>query len=102
MTAPDGPKAAASVRVRLYVAGESPNSTAALANLRSAIAQVSARVDIEVIDILSDPMRCLRDGIVMTPMLVRYLPAPERRVLGNLRDRAMLLGVLGLEARSGE
>ena len=41
----------------------------------------------------------LRDGVLVTPMLIRCAPLPERRILGNLRDRALLLAVLGRGAR---
>ena len=83
------------LQVRLYVAGDSPNSARALANLRAAIAELAgAPDDVEIIDVLQTPERGLRDGILVTPMLVRVAPAPERRILGNLSDRAALLGML--------
>lgn len=85
-------------RVRLYVAGSAPNSIAAVANLRAAVAACpDAHVTIEIIDVLITPERALLDGIFVTPMLVRAEPPPERRVLGRLQDRAMLLAALGLE-----
>jgi len=83
------------VRLRLYVAGEAPNSLRALANLRAAIAELPEhRVHLELIDVLRDPETGLRDGVLMTPMLVRLAPAPQRRILGNLSARGALLGVL--------
>ncbi len=86
------------LHVRLYVAGEAPNSVAAIANLRSALAQGGERsVEVETIDVLRDPERALRDGVLVTPMLVKVAPPPERRILGNLRDRDTLLGVLGID-----
>lgn len=85
------------LRLRLYVAGDSPNSVAALAHLRAAVAEcANGRADVEIIDILRDPERGLRDGVFVTPMLVKVEPLPERRVLGSLRDRRALLAVLGL------
>ncbi len=84
--------------VVLYVAGESPNSVLALANLRAAIAASPAHdVELDIIDVLVEPERAGRAGILMTPMLVRVSPAPEHRILGNLRDRAILLRTLGLD-----
>jgi circadian clock protein KaiB len=84
--------------VRLYIAGEGPNSVAAIANLRLALARCDEHlVEVETIDVLRDPARALRDGVLVTPMLVRVAPVPERRILGNLRDRDTLLGVLGIE-----
>ena len=88
----------ASLRLRLYVAGSSPNSVAATANLRALLEEVTdIDADVEIVDVLTDPERGLRDGVIVTPMLVRVHPAPERRLLGNLRDRGALLGTLGLE-----
>lgn len=91
------------LRVRLYVAGDAPNSRAAIAHLRSVIAECTdGRADVELIDILGDPERGLRDGVFVTPMLVKVEPLPERRVLGSLRDRRVLLAVLGLDEASRE
>ena len=86
------------LRVRLYIAGTGPNSASALANLKAALDPVHDRdKQIEIIDVLKDPERALRDGIFVTPMLVKLEPTPERRILGTLRDRANLLGALGIE-----
>jgi circadian clock protein KaiB len=83
--------------VRLYVAGESPNSVAAKKNLRAAIAHLFAgEVTMELVDVLRQPERGLRDGVLVTPTLIRVEPTPERRVIGNLRDRAALLAGLGV------
>lgn len=98
MTAPRGPDAEPRLRVRLYVAGDAPNSAAAVANLRAALAQCPEHLlAVEIIDVLAEPDRALRDGIMITPMLVRLAPLPERRLLGNLRDRAALLNLLSLD-----
>jgi circadian clock protein KaiB len=87
------------LRLRLYIAGESPNSLAAVLHLRQALAGCPAEgVELEIIDVLTDPQRGLRDCILVTPMLVRIAPVPERRVLGSLTDRPGLLGLLGLTA----
>ncbi len=84
------------VRVRLYVAGESPNSVKALANVRGALREhPEHQVTLEVVDVVRDPEMGIRDGVFATPMLVRSEPLPERRVLGNLQDRQLLLGILG-------
>ena len=91
------------LQLRLYLACESPNSVAALANVRKLLADHPLRpVDFEVIDVLQDPERGLQAGILMTPMLVRIAPAPERRILGSLRDRAMLMGLLAMRGADGE
>jgi circadian clock protein KaiB len=95
-TPPDEP-APARTRVRLYIAGEGPNSVAAVANLKAALAEYAAHgIELEIIDVVTDPERALRDGILVTPMLVKVAPAPERRVLGTLQNRGTLLGALGI------
>ena len=87
----------APLRLRLYVAGDSPNSIVAKANVENAIAHL-AREDVvlDVIDVLTNPERGLADGVLVTPTLVKVSPAPERRIVGNLRDRSVLLAVLGM------
>ena len=83
--------------LKLYIAGDGPNSLAAVANLKAALAQFPAhRVDLEIIDVVTDPERGLRDRIFVTPIVVKVAPPPERRILGNLQNRDILLGVLGL------
>ncbi|MFO0750504.1 MAG: circadian clock KaiB family protein [Myxococcota bacterium] len=95
------PIVAPRLRVRLYVAGESPNSLAALTTLRRGLARLPAGdVELEVLDVLRDPERGAKDGVFMVPMLVRLSPLPERRVLGSLQERALLASVLGLEEAS--
>ena len=90
-TRTEGPR----LRIRLYIAGESPNSVVAVANLRAALAALGASFDdVEIVDVLKTPERGLRDGVLVTPMLVRSSPLPERRVLGNLSNRRSLDGVL--------
>lgn len=102
MTAPATESPDAILRVRLYIAGDAPNSAKAKANLRAALAGFpSPQVDVEIVDVLQDPERALSDGILVTPMLVRFAPLPERRVLGNLRDLAVLLRALGLDEVRG-
>lgn len=91
------------LRLRLYVAGDAPNSVAAVANLRAAVSALAAEcVEVEIIDVVSAPERGLKDGVFVTPMLVRIEPTPERRVLGSLRDRQILLAALGLEEQPHE
>jgi circadian clock protein KaiB len=91
------------LRVRLYIAGPSPNSATALSNLRGALVLCPEHlVDLEIIDVVSQPERVMRDGVSVTPMLVRMEPLPARRVLGSLRDRGLLLAALGLDEAPGE
>jgi circadian clock protein KaiB len=89
--------------MRLYLAGGSPNSVAALANLKSALRIRSEHEYVlEIIDVVQDPERGVRDGVLVTPMLVKVAPFPERRVLGNLQDSRFLLAALGLDGASRE
>jgi circadian clock protein KaiB len=86
--------------LRLYVAGDGPNSMAALANLKATLARFPAHtVELEIIDVVVDPQRGRRDEVLVTPMLVKYAPVPTRRVVGSLRDQLVLLGALGLAER---
>jgi circadian clock protein KaiB len=96
----EAPSSAEPLRVRLYIAGDSPNSLAALHNLRRVLEErPDHAVELEIIDVLHEPLRGVQDRVVATPLLVKVAPAPERRVLGNLRDQGVLLGVLGLSER---
>ncbi len=83
--------------VRLYLAGTSPNSLAAITNLRAVLkAYPHHHVELEVVDVLSDSEQAARDGVFITPMLIKVEPEPQRRILGRLQDRALLVGALGL------
>jgi circadian clock protein KaiB len=71
--------------LRLYVAGDAPNSARARANLRRLLTDVDpARYQIEVIDCLEQPMRALNDGVLVTPTLLRIEPEPRQVVVGTL------------------
>ena len=84
---------------RLYIAGDGPNSIQAVANLRALCLELLPnRYEIEVVDVIREPQRALDDGVLLTPTLVKLLPAPVRRVVGNLNQREPLLHALGLPA----
>ena len=84
-----------SYSLRLYVAGQTPKSIAAFANLkRLCEAHLAGRYKIEVIDLAENPQLAVGDQIVALPTLVRKLPAPLKRVVGNLaNDEKFLLGM---------
>ena len=85
--------------LRLYVSGPAPNSELARAHLKAFLAEHADRsVELEIIDVLSNPERGLQDGILVTPTLVRVRPAPQRSVAGNLRNRAALVAGIGFSA----
>jgi circadian clock protein KaiB len=79
-------------QLRLYVAGQSPQSLAAFANLKKLCeANLAGKYEIEVIDLLEHPQLSREDQIVATPTLVRRLPPPIRKMIGNLSDTARAL-----------
>jgi len=85
-------------KFRLYVAGDAPNSTQALANLNALCkAHLPKRHHIEIVNVFREPDRALKDGIFMTPTLVKLVPAPAQRIVGTLSQTQPLLSVLGLE-----
>ena len=94
-------KAGDVLSLRLYVAGDGPNSSEARANLQSLLKeQPAASYQLEVVDFLREPQRALADGVIVTPTLVRLAPLPVRKIIGTLRDTLTVLAALGIaEAR---
>ena len=85
------------VVLRLYVAGNSPNSQLARKNLEAVLESLGLReVALEIIDVLEEPLRGLEDGVLVTPTLVRSSPPPVRRVIGNLSQREILRASLAV------
>lgn len=86
-------------RLRLYVAGQTPKSLTALANLkRLCETELAGRYQLEVIDLLEHPHLASRDEILAVPTLVRKLPPPIRKVIGDLSSKERVLVGLGLDA----
>jgi circadian clock protein KaiB len=84
-------------QLRLYVAGQSPRSIAALANLTSLCARhLPGRYTIEVIDLVADPELAEQDRVIVLPTLVRLSPEPLRKITGDLSDEQKVLTWLGL------
>jgi hypothetical protein len=83
--------------LRLYVAGEGPNSAAARANLQRLLATGDpSSYTLEIVDCLRQPMRALQEGVLVTPTLCRLEPAPALTIVGSLRDTARVVEALGL------
>ncbi len=83
---------------RLYVAGETPNSARAMANLQFICQEhLQGRYRLEVVDILQEPLRALSEGVLVTPTLIRLSPLPVRKIVGDLSEPAAVLQALGLE-----
>lgn len=78
--------------LRLYVAGQTPKSLTAIANLkRLAEDNIAGRYTIEVIDLLLNPALAAGDQILAVPTLVRHLPPPLKRIIGTLSDTERVL-----------
>ena len=85
-------------QLRLYVAGQTPRSLAALSNLkRICAAHLDGRYRIEVIDLIKNPQLAQGDQILAIPTLVRNLPKPIRKIIGDLSDTERVL--VGLDLR---
>ena len=87
--------------LRLYIAGDSPKSRTALANLRRICEeQLNGLYEIEVIDLIKNPQLAKTHQIVAIPTLIRQLPEPMRRVIGDLSDSDKALLSLDLSKRT--
>jgi circadian clock protein KaiB len=86
--------------LRLYVAGQTPKSLAAFANLKKICEEhLAGRYRIEVIDLLEHPQLAKGDQIFAIPTLVRKLPEPLRKIIGDLSNTEKVL--VGLDIRPG-
>jgi circadian clock protein KaiB len=84
--------------LRLYVAGHTPHSAAAVINLKRVCeTHLAGRYDIEVIDLVQNPRLAAGDQILAIPTLVRRLPAPLKRIIGDLSNTERVL--VGLDIR---
>ena len=93
---PKAPKA--EFQLRLYVAGQTPKSAAALANLkRICETHLAGRYEIEVIDLLVNPKLAAGDQILAVPTLVRHLPEPIKKIIGDLSNEERVL--VGLDVQ---
>ena len=83
--------------LRLYVTGMTPRSTRAIKAVRSLCDELlPGRHDLEIIDVYQQPALIRDAQIVATPTLVKQSPAPLRRLIGAMTDRARLVAGLGL------
>lgn len=84
--------------LRLYVAGQTPKSLTALANLKKLCEEhVKCKYSIEVIDLLKNPQLAKGDQILAIPTLVRKLPVPIRKIIGDLSNTERVLVGLDLK-----
>ena len=93
---PGKPKGPGRIHLRLYVAGQTPRSLAAMANLKQVCEErVPGKYKIEIIDLLKKPQLAAGDQILAVPTLVRSLPQPIRKIIGDLSNKEKLL--IGLD-----
>ena len=94
------PAAAEAYQLRLYVAGQTPKATHALRNLQRICEEhLQGRYEIEVIDLLVNPQLAAGDQILALPTLVRRLPEPIKKIIGDLSNMERVLVGLDLRAR---
>jgi circadian clock protein KaiB len=85
--------------LRLYVTGMTPRSTRAISNVRGICEEfLTGRYQLEIIDVYQQPDLIRDEQIFATPTLVKKGPEPERRMIGDMSDRARLLSGLGIHA----
>jgi circadian clock protein KaiB len=86
----------AGLRLRLYIAGNAPNSLLAINNLKAICDEHFATgCVVETIDLLVHPARALADSIIVTPTLVKFYPLPVKKVIGTLNDTNQVCLALG-------
>ena len=89
--------AAEQYKLRLFVTGSTPRSTRAIDNLRQICKEnLDGRYDLEVIDVYQNPEATKELQIIATPTLVKMLPEPMRRIIGDLSDKERVLAGLNL------
>ncbi len=85
-------------QLRLYVAGQTPRSITALSNLKKICeTHLPGRYEIEVIDLVKNPRLAAGDQILAIPTLVRKLPTPVKKIIGDLSNEVRVL--VGLDLR---
>jgi circadian clock protein KaiB len=83
--------------LRLYVGGASPKSIEAIRNIKTICEQyLAGKYELSVVDVYQQPQRALGEQVVAAPMLVKHLPLPSRRLIGNLSNAKKVLHVLGV------
>ena len=84
--------------LRLYVAGQTPKSIAAIANLKNLCERhLAGRYSIDIVDLMQNPSLAQRDQIVAIPTLIRKLPEPVKRIIGDLSNTERVLVGLDID-----
>jgi circadian clock protein KaiB len=88
--------------LRLYIAGKTPRAIAAFENLKRICEEhLAGEYDIEIVDLLENPALAKGEQIVALPTLVRKLPTPIRKIIGDLSNKERVLVGLDIRERSG-
>jgi len=83
--------------LKLFVTGASPNSAKAIANLKEIIDNYfDFKYDLEIIDVYQQPLRASKNQIVALPMLLKFFPLPQKKLVGDLSDTNKVLRGLGI------
>ena len=89
-------------KLHLYVAGMTPRSVLAIANIREICAEhLKGRHDLRVIDLCQQPALAEGEQIIALPTLLRKMPLPLRRIIGDLSERERVLNALDLKPKVG-
>jgi len=84
-------------QMRLFIAGRTARSERCIANLKSICEQaLPGRYQLEVIDVLENPQLAERERVLATPTLVKDVPPPTRRIIGDMTDAAQVISGLDL------
>ena len=84
--------------LRLYVTGMTPRSTRAISSVRAVCEEfLAGRYDLQIIDVYQQPALIRDEQILATPTLVKKGPEPQRRMIGDMSNRARLMAGLGIQ-----
>lgn len=102
----NGSSSAGVLKLKLYVAGQTPKSLAALSNLKKICDEhLKGKYHVEVIDLMKNPQLAQGDQILAIPTLVKKLPVPVRKIIGDLSntDRVLIgLDITNIERAGGK
>lgn len=82
--------------LRLYVTGRTQSAARAIDTVNALQQQLGARMRVEIVDVLEDPVSALNDDVYATPTIFRMKPGPMRRLFGNIASTEMLMAGLQL------
>ncbi len=84
------------IKLKLYVTGQTPSAARAIATLDDVLKEFEGRLQLDVIDVLDDPISALNDDVYATPTVFRMSPEPVRRLFGDLSRKETIIEGLDL------